>query len=394
MTEIHDRLGSCTVLVVEDDVSFQQFLIGEILDSMGITAVSYAQDGLEGLDKARAQPPDLIILDIEMPRMNGFEMLRILRSDPDLARIPVIVQTAEDSGDRRDQMFDAGATDFVSKPISVKEFRGRVKVHLENLLLIRRMGAELTRIAEELADAAALQRALLPTEQTFALLRSRYGIDISHHFEPSSELGGDCWGVLPINDDAIGVYICDFAGHGVSAALNTFRLSTMLDRLPLPDPADPASYVAAINQDLHKSLTNRHYATFLFVVFDVAANTLTYAAGGAPNPLAGFPGQAELTILDGSGLPLGIASAITFENRKIAFPVGSFLFLYSDALSEAVQTGGDLVGESGVIRLVKRAALARPDQAPLDNILRQLPTPEDAPLKDDLTAVWIERMAI
>ncbi len=299
------NLGACHVLVVEDDVSIQQLLISHFLESMGIVDIAFAQDGIEGLEKARRRLPDLIVLDIEMPRMNGLEMLRHLKADPKLHGIPVIVQTAEESRDKREQMFEAGATDFVLKPLSINEFQGRIRVHIENLLHVRRLQADLARIAQELEDAAGLQRELLPTADVLAAVSSRYGLKISHVFEPSSELGGDFWGLLPINDHAVGIFICDFAGHGVSAAMNTFRLQTILDRLPLPDPENPAAYVAAVNQDLCKALSNRHYATFLFAVIDLAINRLHYASGAAPDPLTGRRGHAELKTLNGSGLLAG-----------------------------------------------------------------------------------------
>jgi len=233
-----------------------------------------------------------------------------------------------------------------------------------------------------------LQRELLPTPDALAAASTRYGLKISHVFEPSSELGGDFWGLLPIDDHAVGIFICDFAGHGVSAAMNTFRLQTILDRLPLPDPANPAAYVMAVNQDLCKALSNRHYATFLFAIIDLAANRLYYASGAAPDPLTGRRSLSELQTLDGSGLPLGISSSVVYENRSVEFPADAFLFLFSDALSEAATDGGKMMGMAAIYDLVRAA---RHDATPLPRILASVRQNNGPTLADDLTAVWIER---
>ena len=392
MVEIVHNLADCRVLVVEDDEGIHQLLIGHFLDLIGIKDIEFAIDGIEGLEAARRWKPDLIVLDLEMPRMNGLEMLRTLRADPVLADIPVIIETAEESSQRREQMFELGATDFVSKPLICKEFQGRVKVHLENRLHVRRLEGDLERIEEELQDAAALQRALLPRSDQLVSLEQRYGLVIRHVFEPCSQLGGDFWGMVPIDDRRVGVFVCDFAGHGVGAAMNTFQLHTMLERLPPPDPRDPAAYVAQINRSLCKNLNARQYATFLFAVIDVSLGTLRYAAGASPNPLVGHRGESAFVNLDGAGVPLGLFAEATYENRDVAFPDGSFLFLFSDALTEAPDDQGALLGASGVEKLVDGHGRAAPPDQSLAKIFAGIDVSASGGLEDDLTMVWIERV--
>ena len=384
-------LGGCCVLVVDDDVGFQQLVIGTLLEMMGITDITYAEDGLAGLEAARRRRPDLIVLDISMPRMDGFEMLRHLRGDAALADIPVIIQSGQDSCDNRDQMFAAGASDFVSKPINGSEFQGRLRVHLQNVLLVRQLQEQLRRVADELGDAAAVQRQHLPSPAVIAGLKADYGLLVDHCFEPSSELGGDFWGAVPINSHAAAIYICDFAGHGVSAALNTIRLHTLVRQLPPPAPDDPAAFVRDLNRLLCEHMTNCHYATFLMAVVDVAAHTLTWCGAASPDPLLGSAG-GDVGALDGSGIPLGIMPAAPYENRVVAFPRGASLFLYSDAMSESRAAQGAILGTAGMTRLVTAAL----DQVPpgggrLGRILADFAGSISSRAKDDLTAVWIER---
>jgi len=389
-----EGLVDCQVLVIEDDVAIQQLLIEHFLNLLGIHNILFAGDGIEGLAIAQRTLPDLIILDIEMPRMNGLEMLRQLRADPVLGKTPVIIQTAEQSDQRREQMFELGATDFVLKPLNAKEFLGRVRVHLENLLHLRRLQSDLDRIDQELQDAAELQRGLLPTAQDLSQLSTRYGLSISAVFQPSSQLGGDFWGVLPIDDQSVGIFLCDFAGHGVGAAMSTFQLHTMLERLPHPNTRDPAAFVTLVNQGLCQLVRQRHYATFLFAVIDTTEHRLRYASAGAPNPLVGRRGEATPQLLDGSGLPLGLSRSALYVNHELEFPPGSFLFLYSDALTETSLLSAIPLGEEGVVGLVAASAVQSVrSEGPLEVLLDSVMHRADAVLADDLTAVWIERAA-
>lgn len=392
MHEPNDPWLDSKILVVEDDVAIQQLLIAHFLEMMFLSNITFAGDGVEGLEFARKLKPDLIILDIEMPRMNGLEMLRHLRADPELATIPVIIQSAEQSSERREQMFELGATDFVLKPLNGKEFQGRVRVHLENLLHLRRLQSDLVRIDQELQDAASLQRALLPTDEQLRQVEQRYGLITRAVFEPSSRLGGDFWGIMPIDDSSVGVFLCDFAGHGVSAAMSTFQLHTMIERLPPPNPKDPSEFVSNVNAALHRTLNHRHYATFLFAIIDIANNRLNYASAAAPDPLVGRRGSASLTLLDGSGIPVGLSADASYENRQVEFPPGSLLFLYSDALTETVLFGDAPAGLSGVEERVAAVAAPATRQAePLQLLLGSAARRRDDILTDDLTAVWIER---
>jgi sigma-B regulation protein RsbU (phosphoserine phosphatase) len=233
---------------------------------------------------------------------------------------------------------------------------------------------------------------LLPSGARLAEKEKRYGLIIRQVFEPCSQLGGDFWGTIPIDDRRVGVFICDFAGHGVGAAMNTFQLHTLLERLPVPDPRDPAAFVHLVNQSLCANLNGRQYATFLFAILDLSTDRLRYAAGASPNPIVGRRGTTATSVLQGAGVPLGLWAEATYENHEIDFPDGSFLFLFSDALTEAPLLDGSLLGTDGVRALVVEKALAAaPDQA-LTSILAGMDQPLiGSGLEDDLTMVWIER---
>lgn len=380
--------SQCKVLVVDDD-EFNHDLVGHFLSEIGVDKVTFAMDGLDGLEAAAAVRPDMVVLDIVMPRMNGLDMLRRLRAMPEFAGIPVIVQTGSDSEEGRTAMFEAGATDYVSKPILGDEFIGRVRVHLNNLLLVRRLRGRLVAMTDELSKAAAVQRSMLPTPATIAWVSQRFNLSISSRFTPSSSLGGDFWGVVPVGDTSAGFYICDFAGHGVGAALDTVRLHTLVNRLPPPRPEDPAAYLGAINSELCGMLARGQYATFFIGFIDVAAQTLTYAAAGAPHPLVISP-DGERTWLNGTGMPIGLRSGHAYQNRVQPFTAGDSLFLYSDAMIEAATPGGAMLGAAKLERIVADVMIVQDGEAALEAILARFRLATIAPLQDDLTALLIQ----
>ena len=388
---IHD-LGDCRVLVVDDNES-NRFVATKILRRIGLTQIETAVDGVDGLEKAAAFRPDLIVLDIMMPNKDGYDMLRELRADPAFRDVPVLVQTAADSPEQRSRMFTEGGTDFVSKPLVQKEFQGRVRVHLENRLLVRRLTQELARVDEELTTAERLQLSLMPDDDMLASLREMHGLAIAYAFKACSRLGGDFWGAMPLDDGRVGLFICDFAGHGVSAALNTFRLHTLIAEAT-KTVHTPAALTGELNNSLKDLVARCDFATFMFGTVDTAADSLTYAAAAVPNPIIGRAGEGVTQVLDGRGLPMGVARDIPYEEKTVAFPPGGFLLLYSDALFECKPPGGEAIGKDGFLDLVDRVAKVpgRDAAAIVDAIMTEFRARVPGPLNDDLTLVCIERV--
>ncbi len=378
--------AQCQVLVV-DDHHGARLMIGRLLQSMGITQVAYANDGVEALERVEQQPPDLVILDIMMPRMDGFDVCRRLRQDSRFQRLPILVQTALGAPEERTDVFRAGATDVVPKPIHGPELIARVRVHLQNAVLLRSLEAYQHRVKEELDVARTMQEDLLPEPEELAALCGRHGLALHSEFQTSSELGGDYWGIDALGDGRIGVFIADFAGHGVTAALNTFRLHTLMSQMePCRGPAD---YLALLNTHLARLMRPGQFATLLYGIIDTAANRFTYASAGAPAPILGDAGGARL--LESSGLPVGITAAATYEERQAAFPPGSFLLLYSDALVESVDADGAMIEPETLLDWTRDSAAADASPTPpLERLLHRF-RDNGRRVDDDLTAVWIER---
>lgn len=383
-------LTECRILVV-DDQELVRSLLRNILLSAGMERVAFAVDGEDGLAKVAEFRPDLIVLDIMMPRVDGFSVLERLRADPAWKDVPVLVLTAADDHEIRGRVFMAGATDFVSKPLNRLEFLARLKVHLSNWVLVRRLEAQLRRLDFELREAQRMQAALLPDAAALRDAERDYGITLRHHFECSSQVGGDYWTVRPLEPTKLAVLVCDFSGHGVSAAMNTVRLHTLLSQHPFETPEDPARYVALLNRHLIELLPIGQFVTLLFGVIDTAADTFTYAAGSSPDPFLGRLGTDAVQRLDGSGLPLGIERDAVYDNATVAFAPGDYLFFYSDAFYEASPVPRGTSARALFFDEFTRDFAGAPGDDALPRLLDRFYAHSPRPPKDDLTAVWIER---
>lgn len=379
-------LSLSKVLVVEDNPSTQTVL-GRLLNLINISDISFASDGVEGLELAKETHPDLIILDITMPRMDGYEVIQHLKDDKNTRDIPVLIQTASDNRETREKTFRAGATDFITKPINPLEFFSRVRVHLENRLLVRHLSDQLNQIETELHAARRMQIDMLPRDKTLNTIQETYHLNISHYFAPSSLLGGDFWQVIPISANKIAFYICDFSGHGVASALNTFRLHALVSqnnkRL-----TSPAEFLSQLNQQMHVLLPRGQFATMFLGIYDKRLHQLVYAGAGSPNPM--LIHHKKSTLLHAEGMPLGILPKPTYHDNTLKVTKGDALLLYSDALTESTTTKGVRLGFNSFKRMALKRILDVQLEDPLSILLQDFFKAVSPPPPDDVTAVLLK----
>ncbi len=386
-------LSDSRVLIVDDN-EFNRKSLALVIRRAGITQIAFAENGLEGMTAVDRFHPDLVLLDVAMPVMDGLEMCRALRRNAMHAELPVLFQTALDSDEEQVRCFDAGGNDFISKPIKPGECVARVRHQLEKRKLFNDLAGFRERVQRELSHARAMQHSLLPESRRLMAVAERYGLTLDAHFETSSELGGDFWGVYPLDDRRVGFLIIDFAGHGITAAINTFRLHTLIDRFPMQHVA-PSQWLAQLNGALKDVLPTGQFATAFFGVLDLTTDTLTFAAAGSPNPVLGNPAPGaglDIRLLNSAGLVLGVSRRAQYVDQSYRMPRGGFLFLYSDALIECRGEEQGPIGQDGVPDLV-RDALAENRMHPLRPMMDRFYARTRQPLSDDLTAVWIARRA-
>ncbi len=334
------------LLVVDDDAANREMLARRLAHD-GWT-VSVAGSGLEALQAARARRFDLILLDMVMPGLDGYQVLTKLKSAPALAEVPVVMISALDQEGSIARCLELGAEDYVAKPFNPILLRARIGACLEKKRLRDRERAiheALERserhLADELAKAADYVRSLLPAPLTGP-------VATEWCFQPSEQLGGDAFGYHWIDGDHFAVYLLDVCGHGVGAALlsvsvlNTLRAQT----LPEVDFRQPAAVLTALDRAFRMQQHNQLYFTAWYGVYRPGPRELAYASGGHPPALllAGAAGCPSASLpLSTTAPAIGCLDNAVYVSATHPVERGARLLVLSDGVFE-IFGEGDRVG--------------------------------------------------
>lgn len=232
----------------------------------------------------------------------------------------------------------------------------------------------------EMRVAQQMQMQLMPSAITLCNIQQKMGVNITSHFACSSELGGDFWGCKMLSDEELAIYICDFSGHGIASAINTFRFHALLEQQAEQYGRDPSFFLGLLNQQMHCLLQPDQFATAFYGVLHLGLDSLFYVAAGAPRPaLRRADGSIEW--IDSSGLPVGIRANHTYPLREIPFYAGDALLCYSDCLIEEPTLNGNLLAEENI------ASLFSQHQNPIEVLLKPFTNTngQTTAFSDDLT---------
>lgn len=373
-------------ILIADDHELNRTVIIACLQAAGFMNLRTVRDGAEALAHIKDSPPDLLILDIMMPGIDGLEVCRRLR-DRSLgfdSTLPILIQSGAEGTIGRAKIFLAGASDIIGKPFNPGELAARVSLLIQNRQLLRGLVEYQARTLEELEAARRMQAGLLPTRDAQRELTSRTGLDLGSFTANSSEIGGDLWGISTLHDGTIGFYIVDFSGHGVAAAMNVFRLHTLISEVR-PSSDEPASLLGALNRRLVKLLPRGQFATMLYCAVDPRRGQISYASAGAPRPLFRARHGAQPCMLESSGLPLGISDDAVYVTRHLEIAEGGFMFLYSDGLTDLRDGDGRRIGEGRAIANFLELSPIPGAQQRIDALCARLVPTNLAALPDDLT---------
>ena len=207
----------------------------------------------------------------------------------------------------------------------------RCRDMLERHFLLQELTRYRLRLDHELSAARDNQRQIVPSDEDAKEITNWYGCEIAAHYQPSSELGGDFWGIRNIDENRLIFFTADFLGHSVAPSLNTFRLDAIIKEMEVTSPS-PADFLANINASLYTLLEPGQFATMLCAIIEPKNDRLVYADAAALEPIFGNVTTQNASLMDGSGILLGVRENSTYEDKEIEFPKGSFMSLFSDAL--------------------------------------------------------------
>ena len=328
---MHDN-SHAEILVVDDDAMSRRVL-AQLLSAAGYNC-RVCKDGSEALDAIQDRPPSVLLLDFDMPGPNGAEVLRRLRSDkdPTVAQIPAIMLTAHGSQQSEVSCLQAGADDFVTKPVNSAVLRARIETQLRLRFMRRqleRQNDELEKwrrdLERDLAAARLTQQSLIP--QKPLLLP---GWQIATCYRPVIQVGGDIYGWLRMKDGRLLFWIADGTGHGAAAALLT-TLAKLLFHHGSMDHDSPASLMEAVDTDFRSIFGARSFMTAMCVALDLATGQGQVVGAGHP-PLLLVRRDGTTKSINSVAPPLGMIKRTAFTETPIALEPGDAFLLYTDGL--------------------------------------------------------------
>jgi phosphoserine phosphatase RsbU/P len=351
--------------------------------------LSVATGGAAALEIAFSDDrPDLVLLDVMMPIMDGYEVCRQLKADPRTRDIPVIFVTAMSAIEDETKGFGLGAVDYITKPIRPPIVEARVATHLELAGTRKTLARQNDAMRGDLALAAKVQESLLPK-----VMPVFPGLEVAGWMRPSHSVGGDYLDFLTTAEfggRGLGVVVGDISGHGPAAALLMTAARATL-RIRATQPGSLSEIIADLNRHIASDAAGTgRFMTFFLVRVDEGVVSWVRAGHEPALLLDGVSGTIQE--LYGDGMVLGIMPDEEFEEKSIAFSSpGSVLVVTTDGITEAMD--GDL-GFFGRDRLEK--SLLRharlPAQGILDGVLADVARfCGDAPQQDDVTLAIVKR---
>jgi phosphoserine phosphatase RsbU/P len=346
------KLSDCRVLLVDDAKANLDILVEGLKSDHKL---SLALNGEMALQIAARTAPDLVLLDIMMPGLDGYEVCRRLRQMPETADVPIMFLSSLEEVQNKTRGFEVGANDYLTKPFEMLEVKARVR----SLLKAKAYSdAVKEQIASELRVAREIQMGMLPHD--FTLFENAYRVGFGAVLEPAREVGGDLYGVCAAGRERLVVFIGDVSGKGLPASMFMVR-AVSLARLLAREIAEPERILARLNDELAVDNPSGMFVTFLCGVFEADSRHLVLANAGHCRPVLLPAGQAPRWAVESLGTGLGFEPGLTFERTELTLHEGDTLILYTDGVTEAFNSQEECYGTE---RLLGEAVAFQGQSAP------------------------------
>jgi sigma-B regulation protein RsbU (phosphoserine phosphatase) len=334
------ELSDCRVLIVDDVKANVDVLVQALT---GEYKLSVALGGQQAMDAVTRSAPDLVLLDIVMPDIDGYEVCRRLRESEATRELPVMfLSSLEDVKDKA-RGFEVGGNDYLTKPFEVLEVKARVRSLLKAKSYADAMKAAAER---DLRIAREIQTGLLPADVP-GLIKGT-GLDVFAVLEPARQVGGDLFEVLRLGPDRVLVAVGDVSGKGIPAALFMAVAMTLLRSMARQGYA-LEEILRRMNDELLEQNPRGMFVTLQCMVFDLAAKSITCASAGHHSAARVLPGQSPDMVFTTSGRVLGLLPFGDVSSETIPLEPGGTILLYTDGVSEAFDPADQLFGDDRLL---------------------------------------------
>jgi len=372
------------ILIVDDTPLNIGVISGALKDSY---KTKVATNGEKALALASAdEKPDLILLDIMMPGMDGYEVCSRLKADPATNEIPVIFLTGQTSAEDETRGFEVGAVDYVHKPFSPAVVKARVRSHILLREARAQLASQLLALNTELEMARQIQLSILPHS-----IPKLAGLDIAAHYLPMTSVAGDFYDFIQIDDKHIGILIADVSGHGLPSALIASMLQVALTG-QASHATEPAKVLLGLNRAFCGKFT-RNFVTAAYVYVDLENNLMRYAGAGHPPMLQWRNSTGNATQVLENGLVLGIIEEASYEALEFLLEPGDRYVLCTDGILEAANSAQEQFGADRLMSFLKNHNHLEVEpfsQTLLDDLAGWCNQTVDQGQQDDITLLVID----
>lgn len=395
------------LVLLVDDSAAQRRLLARLLKRGGYDVIE-AANGAEALQLCERLAPDLVLSDWVMPEMTGLQFCAAFRqlSRPNYGYFVLLTSNAD--AHAITEGLQAGADDFLTKPVAPQELLARLAageriLHIEEEL--RASNTQLRQALSQLSETqAAMERDLREARKLQqGLVRERSGrfgqIEISLLLRPAGHIGGDLVGFFPIGDDRLGLYALDVSGHGVTAALLTAQLSVHLSgssdqnialrgALGGADAGGPAALAHFFNTMMLEEMNTDTYFTMIYAELNHMTGHLRMVQAGHPHP-ALQRADGTVTHLGAGGMPIGVFESPLFDEIDITLGPGDRLLIASDGITEATTPNGRQLGNDGLEAVMRTNAFLN-GHSFLESMAWSVSEYCRGERQDDMSAVLVE----
>jgi phosphoserine phosphatase RsbU/P len=352
-------MGAPPRILVVDDNDDNLYTLKLHLDLEGYTEVETARDGEEAIARLKTDAFDLVLLDVMMPKVDGFQVLAWLKDQARLRDLPVIMISALTEMNSMARCIELGAVDYLLKPFNPVLLKARLGATLEKKRLRDEIDAHLARLQEELDAARRLQMAMVP--QSFPPPSADFPIDLCASMEPAREVGGDLYDFFVTEDGMLCFLVGDVSGKGMAAALfmartkSLIRIATDLMRSRDGPSAAPAEIIARVNRELCQNNGDMMFVTLFFAMLRPSNGEVEFCNAGHNAPYL-LNGQGLAPIEGGKGIILGIRPDAVYATGRSSLAPGESIYVFTDGVTEAANLEGELFAEARLESVLRAAS--------------------------------------
>lgn len=378
-------LSEMRIMVVDDVKANIDILLETLADDY---KVSVAMDGKTAIADIQVNPPDLVLLDIVMPEIDGYQVCKMLKHDPKTRHIPIIFVTAKSDESDEALGLELGAVDYITKPISPSIVRARIKTHLSLIHVRQTLARQNEQMKDSLSLAMEVQQNLIP--QVDPTLQ---GFDIAGRVVYCDETGGDYFDYIDMQHDLnrqLGIAVGDVSDHGIPSALLMATARAVI-RHRVTCPGSLSTIISDVNRLFSIDVGDSgRFMTLFFCCLDPVNQRITWVRAGHDPPILYSPDTGEFNMLGGKGVPMGVTKDAVYKEQHCRLFPGQILLIFTDGIWEAKNSFGQVFGKERLKQLIKDHALDTAAEI-LDTVFKSLErfTPLGK-LDDDLAAVVVK----